>query len=263
MLVTNRRATLLPLVDVIRAAVQGGVDAIQIRERDCSEDQLAGLIHTVLDAACPAAVIVNGSIGLARRFNTGVHLPENGPTIADARAALGHSALIGRSVHTPESAAASRGADYLLAGHVFSSRSKPGLPPIGLDGLAAIAGVAAAPVMAIGGINEGNARTVFAYGAQGVAIMSEINQAADPKSAAVEIKSSIETAGAEISITLNGREARIAEGLTIGEFLSQRGFKGRLVVVELNGKIAPKNSYSSRVFEPEDRVEIVHFVGGG
>ena len=65
------------------------------------------------------------------------------------------------------------------------------------------------------------------------------------------------------SITLNGRETTVAPELTIQEFLNQRGFKDRLVVVEINGKIAAKSSYSVRVFEPNDSVEIVHFVGGG
>jgi thiamine biosynthesis protein ThiS len=261
MLVTNRQATYLTLPDVIRQAVAGGVDTIQIREKDLDEPELFEVARTVLDAAGPARTVINGSIEIARSLGIGLHLPEAGPSIRDARAALGPSALIGRSIHSVESARAGEGADYLVAGHVFATGSKPGVPPIGLDGLAAIVRSSSIPVIAIGGIDQSNVRSVMATGAKGVAVMSAINQANNPNTEASAIKRELNAA--EVPITLNGREAMVASGQTIQEFLNERGFKDRLVVVEINGKIAAKSSYSVRVFEPEDSVEIVHFVGGG
>jgi thiamine biosynthesis protein ThiS len=261
MQVTNRLATCLPLFEVIRRAVAGGVDTVQVREKDLNPSDLLELTRQVRDAALPARTIINGSIDVARELGVGVHLPEAGPTVEDARKVLGLNALIGRSVHSIESAGASEGADYLIAGHVFATGSKPDLPPIGLDGLAAIVRASPVPVIAIGGIDRSNARHIIAAGAKGVAVMSAINQANDPQTEVAAIKGELDAA--EVSITLNGRETTVAANLTIQEFLNQRGFKDRLVVVEINGKIAAKSSYSIRVFESEDSVEIVHFVGGG
>jgi thiamine-phosphate pyrophosphorylase len=263
MLVTNRQDTRLPLLDVIQLAVQGGAEAIQVREKDLPERELASLVAAVRTVAGNATVIVNSSIDIAREQNVGLHLPEAGPTIGEARSVLGARALIGRSVHSPEGAAASDGADYLIAGHVFASHSKPDRPPIGLDGVATIVAAANLPVIAIGGIGAANAREVIERGAKGVAVMSEINRAPEAKTATESIKSQLEGGQPTIFITLNGREMEIAEGLSVQEFLHQRGYRDRLVVVEINGSIAPKSSYSTRVFQPKDSVEIVHFVGGG
>ena len=263
MLVTNRRDRYLPLLDVVRQAVQGGADAIQVREKDLPERELASLVEAVRAIAGVATVIVNGSIEIARAQAVGLHLPETGPSIEEARAVLGAGSFIGRSVHSPENANASAGADYLVAGHVFSTGSKPGQPPIGLDGLARIISATTLPVIAIGGIGAANARRVMEVGAKGVAVMSEINRAPEPKTATESIKSQLEGGHPTIVITLNGREMEIVEGLSVQEFLHQRGYKDRLVVVEINGSIAPKSSFSSRVFQPKDSVEIVHFVGGG
>jgi thiamine biosynthesis protein ThiS len=263
MLVTNRMRTRLPLLDVVRLAILGGVDAIQIREKDLPDTELRRLAVEIMSVSHGAAVMVNGSVEIARDLGIGVHLPESGSTVAEARAALGTNALIGRSIHDPGGIAASTGAGYLIAGHVFESGGKPGLTPIGLDRLAEICAATDLPVLAIGGISTDNARTATASGAKGVAVMSAINESADPENAAGAIKAELDAASAEIEIALNGRDVRIGSNLTVQEFLVQRGFKNRLVVVEINGKIAPKASYSTRVFEAKDSVEIVHFVGGG
>jgi thiamine-phosphate pyrophosphorylase len=263
MLVTNRLASSHPLLEIVREAVQGGADAIQVREKDLPDRELTALVAAVREAAGCAAVIVNGSLVVARDMQVGLHLPENGPSIEAARALLGDSALIGRSVHSPESAAGSAGADYVIAGHVFATSSKAEQPPIGLDGLARIVSACTAPVIAIGGISAANARHAIKHGAKGVAVMSEINRAPEPRLATEAIKEQLEGGHPTIVISLNGREAEIAEGATIQELLMARGLKDRLVVVEINGKIAPKSSYSSRVFQAKDGVEIVHFVGGG
>lgn len=263
MLVTNRRAAHLPLPEVVRRAVRGGVDSIQIREKDLSIRELTDLTREIVAAAGDARVVVNGSIDVARDLGIGVHLPEQGPSATEARAALGADALIGRSVHASASARDSVGADYLIAGHLFSTNSKPGAEPIGPNGLRRIVAASNLPVITIGGIGAKNVRESLASGAKGVAIMSAINDSSDPERAAAEIVEAMDAASSTIPITLNGREIDIAAGSTIQAFLDQRGFKDRLVVVEINGKIAPKSSYSTRVFEPEDGVEIVHFVGGG
>lgn len=263
MLVTNRLNTLLPIADVVKAAIRGGADAVQIREKDLSDEELLDFSRAIQRAAGSATLTVNGSIAVAKKLGIGVQLPERMRALSNARLELGEAAVIGRSVHDREGARDSGGADYLIAGHVFATSSKPGLPPLGLESLADIAKTATAPVIAIGGINRQNVRQVLEHGAKGVAIMSAINASPDPERAAAEIKDAIDSARTEISISLNGRETSLPSGATIQEFLDLRGYRDRLVVIEINGKIAAKNSYSVRVFEAGDSVEIVHFVGGG
>lgn len=93
--------------------------------------------------------------------------------------------------------------------------------------------------------------------------MSEINRSREPRLATEAIKEQLNGDHPTIVILLNGRETEIGEGSTILDLLMERGLKDRLVVVEVNGKIAAKSSYSTRIFQPKDSIEIVHFVGGG
>ena len=68
---------------------------------------------------------------------------------------------------------------------------------------------------------------------------------------------------AAVSIHLNGKESSLPEGTSIDAFLAGRKLHGKLVVIEINGVIVPRPAFSSRIFEPGDVVEVVHFVGGG
>ena len=134
-------------------AAAGGVDAIYLRDAGGSIDDLALTARTLrAQIGDEVALLVNGGPQAALATGSGLHLRERDMTPAAARAVLGPAVLIGRSVHTPEGAAAATGADYVLAGHVYPSPSKPGLPPLGPSGLARIVAVAPCPVIAIGGI---------------------------------------------------------------------------------------------------------------
>src|SRR5690606_23858041 len=93
---------------------------------------------------------------------------------AVARDLLNEEIAIGRSVHAAAGAREAIGADYVLAGHVFPSRSKPGVPPLGLEGLAAIVAAAPCPVIAIGGITAERVADVIGAGAAGVAAIGAI-----------------------------------------------------------------------------------------
>jgi len=271
MLVTDSRRAALPLPDLASRAVAGGVDVVQIREKDLFDEQLLSLASSVLAGVTDhSRVSVNGSLAVARKLGIGLHLPESGPTIDDARQVLGPDVLIGRSVHTPESARDSLGADYLIAGHVFPTASKPNQPPIGLDGLRRIVEAAPCPVLAIGGVTAENMRSILSVGAQGVAVISAINGAADPAAAARAIREHMQGEGTipmsvatTIEVTINGKPVALEAGTTVLQFLHSKGYQDRLVVVELNESILPRPSYPSTTLVAGDRVEIVHFVGGG
>jgi len=113
----------------------------------------------------------------------GVHLPEHSISIAEARRQYGANILIGRSIHNIDSAlqAEINGANYIVAGTIFASNSHPGETPAGLDFLREVCASVTIPVIAIGGITPQNTPDCLAAGAAGVAVLSPIMRAKDPK----------------------------------------------------------------------------------
>lgn len=224
----------------------------------------------------PQRQIINDDLELAAELGCGLHLPERSSLVAEARERLGPSALIGRSVHSPESAVASHDVDYLIAGHVFATSSKPGLPPLGLDGLTAIVASSPAPVLAIGGITADHIPAVIAAGAHGVAVISAIADSADPRAAAARLShqlarslkelppmSTAETIASPIAITVNGKSLSMPAGSSVADLLVRRQLDQRLVAVERNRTIVPPAQFPSTLLAAGDEIEIVHFVGGG
>ena len=191
MLVTDRRATgRRDLLEIVAAAVAGGVDAVQVREKDLTDSELTSLLRRVQQAVqARAAVLVNGRPGVAKALGAGLHLPGNAPGPAE------HDwPLWGRSVHSPDEAQrrAEEEPDYLLVGPIYPTGSKPGHPGGGLRLVEATArAVAPLPVLAIGGIDAFNAGAVVSAGAAGVAVRGAILEASDPERTARSIHAAI------------------------------------------------------------------------
>lgn len=191
MLVTDRRDTDgRDLVAVVEAAVAGGVDTVQVREKDLADDELLALTESVQVAvAGRAKVLVNGRPSVARRLGVGLHLPGDRPAPTD-RGWL----LWGRSIHSAGEGLcrAREGPDYLLVGPVFPTDSKPGHPGGGLSLVKETVDAAApCPVLGIGGIDAGNAGAVIEAGAVGVAVRGALLRARDPEGVARSIVGSL------------------------------------------------------------------------
>lgn len=191
MLVTDRNATAgRPLLDVVEAALHGGADAVQLREKDLGGRDLLELARRLLPLCrrYGARLLVNDRLDVALACDAdGVQLPAASFALADARCLLGQEKLIGASTHTlAEVAAAARaGADFAVFGPVFDTPAKRAYgPPVGLDALEQAARAATIPVLAIGGITPTNAADVHAHGAAGVAAIGALLTAADPAAAA-------------------------------------------------------------------------------
>ena len=157
----------------IRGAIRGGVDVVQIRERDLDTRDLAHLVRDAVDSVrgTRALVVVNDRIDVAiAEMSSGVHLREDSISVHAARTLLTPDHLIGRSVHDAAGASAAQGADYLIAGAVFETPSKPvATRTLGLEGLREIVGRAGpCPVWAIGGITPDAAESIAKTGAAGV-----------------------------------------------------------------------------------------------
>lgn len=187
-------------VEIVDAAIEGGIDAIQLREKHTSARRRYELGIDLRERVRGTGVslLVNDRVDIAAAIDAdGVHLgDEDLPTNA-AREILGNEAVIGRSVSTVEGArtAQSNGADYLGVGAIFTTESKDVSAEeneIGVDTVEKIADAVSIPIVGIGGIDRENAASVVAAGASGVAVISAISGADDPETATRELQVAVE-----------------------------------------------------------------------
>jgi thiamine-phosphate diphosphorylase len=197
------------MVDRIAAAVAGGVDMVQVREKDLPGGLLLELALEVRRAAGDGPLIMvneRADVALAAGAS-GVQLGEEGLPVSIAREILGPRQLVGRSVHSVEGAveAASQGADLLVVGTMFATRSHPGAAAIGPVLLNQISQRCNTPMIGIGGINTANLGEVLKAGACGVAVISSILAADDPEEAARELKQAMFAEWTESSAFAHGQ----------------------------------------------------------
>lgn len=187
--------------DVLRLvveAVEGGATLIQLRGKKWTSRNFLDLGLKAVRLLRPEKipVIINDRVDIALACEAdGVHLGQDDMPISYARELLGKDSIVGISAATPAEAEAAEksGADYIGAGPVFSTSSKRDLGPLlGLEGLRAIRRKVKIPILAIGGISSANVADVVSAGADGVAVISAITSAANPKTAATELIESIE-----------------------------------------------------------------------
>ena len=162
------------LADLARDAVRAGVDLIQVRESDLETAQLFELVQEIVAIAHASAtrVVVNDRLDVALACGAdGVHLRADSPAPRTVRRIVPDGFLVGRSVHQWEEAREhAAAADYLIAGTMFPTSSKPSAVAwLGGDGLQAIVRAVRVPVLAIGGIGLDRVATVAAAGAAGIA----------------------------------------------------------------------------------------------
>ena len=283
MLVADASRARLPLLDLVTRATVGGVDAVYLRDTVESGDDLATLIQSLrMRIGDDVALLVNGGPEVALTTRSGLHLRERDTTPAAARDVLGPHVLIGRSVHSPDGAIAAAGADHVLAGHVYPSASKPGMPPLGLAGLVNIVAVAPCPVIAIGGITPERVREVIQAGAHGVAVIGAIAEADNPRAAAKALRVAVDRALQEhqeetpmtsdanavspdstVEIIVNGKASSVPSNATVHDFLVSMRMTDAMAIVERNGEIVPRGNYGDTPLLAGDRLEVVHAVGGG
>lgn len=192
LLVTDPRPD---LVARIESAVRGGVDIVQLRDKHASREELLLLAEELRDLCdrVGALFTVNDDPELARVSSAeGVHLGQEDGPIARAREVLSSYAIVGRSVGTVEEAleAVKEGADYLGAGAVYGTPTKPGGEVTGLALIQALAREnLPIPWFAIGGVSLETAPEVAAAGAPGFAVVRAILDAEDPEAAARQLRS--------------------------------------------------------------------------
>jgi thiamine-phosphate pyrophosphorylase len=182
------------LAEFADAALRGGVDLLQLREKGMeARDELAAL--EVLAEACArhgALLAVNDRADVALAAGADVlHLGQDDLPVAWARKVVGDAVVVGRSAHSAaETAAAAEepGVDYFCAGPCWPTPTKPGRPAPGLDLVRTVAGRGPArPWFAIGGIGGARLEEVLAAGARRVVVVRAITEADDPRAAAAAL----------------------------------------------------------------------------
>ena len=198
-LVTDRRlAGPRTLEELVRAAVRGGVTAVQLREKECSTREFVELARRLKVILAPTGIplIVNDRVDVALAAGSdGVHLGQSDMEYRNARALLGPDAIVGLSVETSAQAdeAESLDADYLGVSPIFPTPTKTDtVAAWGIEGLAALREASRHVLVAIGGINATNAAEVIHAGADGIAVVSAICAARDPEEAARELRRAVD-----------------------------------------------------------------------
>jgi thiamine-phosphate pyrophosphorylase len=199
-LLLDRDACVLPWREVLDAALNNGVDCVQVREKHTPDDDLLAHCLSVVECchAHGASVIVNDRADLAVASSAdGVHLGRHDLSVAAARTVVGSGMVIGVSTHgvADAEAALEAGADYVGIGPIFDSGTKPGLQSAGpqrvVDTLAAIGDV---PHLAIGGIDASNIGQIAVTGARGVAVGGAVCGAAEPGCVCAALVAALEPA---------------------------------------------------------------------
>jgi thiamine-phosphate pyrophosphorylase len=186
------------LVNTVLEAVAGGVTIVQLRDKTASDTDLAATAVVLKDALAPTGVplILNDRPSVAKAAGlAGAHIGQDDGHPAAARAILGPDALIGLSVTRAAELATVDPAvvDYVGLGPVFPTGSKAdAAPALGLDGARAIGARLPLPWVAIGGIGIANSAAIMRAGAAGVAVVSAICAADDPRAAAAALRAEIE-----------------------------------------------------------------------
>jgi len=180
------------LPDLIRAAVAGGVDILQLREKKLADDELTA-VASAAAALCSrlgVLLIVNDRPAVAAESGAdGIHVGQDDLPVEDVREIVGPAMLVGLSTHSPaEIDAVDPGVvDYIGVGPVHETPTKPGRPAVGLELVRYAAANATVPFFAIGGLDAGNVGEVLGAGARRVCVLRAITGAAEPEAAAREL----------------------------------------------------------------------------
>ena len=180
--------------ELLRPALQGGVDIVQLREKSGGDAEIvrAGRVFRRLCDAYDALFIVNDRPELAVACGAdGLHLGQDDADPEQARRLLGPDAVIGLSTHSEAQVDAARDADYIAVGPVYATPTKPDYRPVGTGLVRYAADHATVPFFAIGGISPGNVDQVVAAGATRVAVVRAIRDADDPGEAARDLCSAL------------------------------------------------------------------------
>ena len=175
------------LGEVARAALEGGADALQLREKDLPDREVLALAYELrrVTERYGALFIVNDRADISRAARAdGVHVGQDDLPAAEARRVLGEGGVVGVSTHSVAQALAAEDADYIGVGPMFATATKGYGEGRGPDLVRSVRAAVGKPIVAIGGITVERTAELFAAGADCVAVCSAIIAAEDVEAAA-------------------------------------------------------------------------------
>jgi thiamine-phosphate pyrophosphorylase len=187
---------------LLRAALDGGVDIIQLREKSGDTrliDRAAQTFRRLADTyGVPFILNDDPELAVSARAD-GVHIGQDDITVEEARRIIGHDALIGLSTHSEEQVRAAEGVDHISVGPVWETPTKAGRPAVGLDLVRFAASNTTLPFFAIGGIDASNAVEVLRAGARRMCVVRAIRDAEDPAGVASDLRRCFAAVGSEVA----------------------------------------------------------------
>jgi thiamine-phosphate pyrophosphorylase len=190
---------------LLRSALDGGVDIIQLREKSNDRRLIDRAAQTFRRLADTYAVpfLINDDPEIAVQVGAdGVHVGQDDISIEEARGIVGSEMLIGLSTHSEDqvrSALETGGMDYLSTGPVWETPTKEGRPATGLDLVSFAARTVPLPFFAIGGIDASNVEDVLQVGARRLCVVRAIRDSADPAATAASLRRAFASVGSEVA----------------------------------------------------------------
>jgi len=181
------------MLRALDAALAGGADLFQLRDKDASDDELLGAAETARERcrAAGALFVLNDRPDLAVACGAdGVHVGQDDTPVARAREIVGHDVIVGLSTHSVKQAQAGcrSGADYIAVGPVHATPTKEGRPAIGVEPIRYAAAHVSVPWFAIGGIDTQTVADVVRAGARRIVVVRALADADDPEATARELR---------------------------------------------------------------------------
>ena len=178
------------------AALAGGADLFQLRDKDASDDELLAAAETARERCREAGALflINDRPDLAVACGAdGVHVGQDDTPVARAREIVGPDAIVGLSTHSVQQAQAGggSGADYIAVGPVHATPTKEGRPAIGVEPIHYAAAHVSVPWFAIGGIDTKTVADVVRAGARRIVVVRALTDADDPEAVARALRTSL------------------------------------------------------------------------
>lgn len=187
---------------LLRAALDGGVDMVQLREKDGdlrTIERSAQTFRRICDTyGVPFMINDDPDLAVSCRAD-GVHIGQDDVSVEEARRIVGPDALIGLSTHTEEQIAVAAGVDHISVGPVWETPTKAGRPAVGIELVRHAAAQTSIPFFAIGGIDLENVGEVLAAGARRICVVRAIRDSEDPAATAVGLRRAFAAVGEEVA----------------------------------------------------------------
>ena len=187
---------------LLRAALDGGVDIIQLRDKSESKEVIERSAQTFRRLADTYSVpfLLNDDPDLAIQCGAdGVHVGQDDGPVAEARTVVGDDLLIGLSTHSEQQIRDAEGADYISVGPIWPTPTKEGRPAVGLELVQFAARTVPGPFFAIGGIDTENVSEVLAVGARRLCVVRAIRDSKDPAATAASLRRAFAAVGDEVA----------------------------------------------------------------